>query len=137
MQPSHIITTRELAKRLIAMEQVEGTRAVSNLVTVVRVCERVRRPLAQLAGPSAWHFILSRAMKLARQERPVLFAWEVKADGSLQGSEGEGEQGGEVLVSNLLRLMLTLIGETLTLPLLRDVWLTLPDSETKLEDRIA
>ena len=119
MQPSHVTTTRELAKQLLALEEVEETRAISDIVAVVRVCERVRRPLAQLAGSPGFHSLLARAMKLAKQECPVLCAWEVKPDGSLQGGEGTGEQGGEVLVSNLLRLMFTVIGESLTLQLLR------------------
>ena len=106
---------------------------MSDFVAVVRVCEKVRRPLARLAGVPGFHSLLSRAMKLAKQECPVLFAWEVKPDGSLHGDEGAGGHGGEVLVSNLLRLMFILIGESLTLQLLRDVWLELPDSGTGLE----
>ena len=133
MQRSHVTTTRELAKQLLALEEVEETRAMSDVVAVVRVCEKVRRPLAKLAGAPGFHSLLSRAMKLAKQESLTLRAWEVKPDGSLQGVESGGGQGGELLVANLLRLMVTLIGESLTLRLLRDVWRELPESETDLE----
>ncbi|MDP9049726.1 MAG: hypothetical protein M3O31_03250 [Acidobacteriota bacterium] len=70
-------------------------------------------------------------MTLAKRESPVLGAWEVKSDGSLQGLNGEAAQSGAVLIAHLLGLMITFIGESLTLRLLHDVWLDLPGSEIK------
>jgi hypothetical protein len=100
---------------------------------VCRVCDKLRRPLTTLAGAAGFRSLLARALTLAKQESPVLGAWEVKADGSLQGLNGEAAQSGAVLIAHLIGLMITFIGESLTLRLLHDVWLDLPGSENKLE----
>jgi len=46
---------------------------------------------------------------------------------------GEAAQSGGVLIAHLIGLMITFIGESLTLRLLHDVWLDLPDSEINFE----
>jgi hypothetical protein len=124
-------TTRELARRLLAYEAA-GT-ANENAQAVCRVCDKLRRPLTTLAGAAGFRSLLARALTLAKQESPLLGAWEVKSDGSLQGLNGEAAQSGAVLIAQLIGLMITFIGESLTLRLLHDVWLELPDSEVKLE----
>ena len=74
---------------------------------------------------------MARALTLAKQESPVLGGWEVMSDGSLQGLNGEASQSGVVLVAQLIGLMITFIGESLTLRLLHDIWVDLPGSENK------
>ena len=122
-------TTRELAQRLLAYEEVETTPATTDAHAVSRVCDKLRRPLTTLAGAAGFRSLLARALTLAKQESPVLGAWEVKSDGSLQGMNGEAAQSGAVLIAHLIGLMITFIGEALTLRLLHDVWLDLPSSE--------
>ena len=124
-------TTRELARRLLAYEAA-GT-ANADAQAVCRVCDKLRRPLTGLAGAAGFRSLLARALTLAKKESPLLGAWEVKSDGSLQGLNGEAVQSGAVLIAQLIGLMITFIGESLTLRLLHDVWLELPDSEVKLE----
>ncbi len=67
---------------------------------------------------------------LARVEGPGLSGVQVAADGSLQGldelalqtdKEPAGDEGA-ILITQLLGLLLTFIGEGLTLRLLQDVW---------------
>jgi len=106
---------------------------MADMHAVCRVCDKLRRPLTTLTGAAGFRSLLSRALTLAKQESPVLGAWEVKTDGSLQGLNGEAAQSGDVLIAHLIGLMITFIGESLTLRLLHDVWLDLPDSENKLE----
>jgi hypothetical protein len=63
-------------------------------------------------------------------EAPSLSAVQVAADGSLQGldelaSQTDKEQardGGAILMAQLIGLLLTFIGEGLTLRLVQDVW---------------
>src|ERR1700679_2102902 len=126
-------TTRELAQRLLTYEAVEAGTANADTRAVCRVCDKLRRPLTTLAGAAGFRSLLARALTLAKQESPLLGAWEVKSDGSLQGLNGEAAQSGAVLIAQLIGLMITFIGESLTLRLLHDVWLELPDSEVKLE----
>ena len=124
-------TTRELAQRLLAYEGAETSPSTADMHAVCRVCDKLRRPLTTLAGAPGFRSLLARALTLAKRESPVLGAWEVKSDGSLQGLNGEAAQSGAVLIAHLLGLMITFIGESLTLRLLHDVWLALPGSEIK------
>ena len=121
--------TRELAQRLLASEEVETSPALADMYAVGRVCDKLRRPLTTLAGAAGFRSLLARALTLAKQESPALGSWEVKADGSLEGLNGEAAQSGAVLIAHLLGLLITFIGESLTLQILHDVWLDLPDSE--------
>jgi hypothetical protein len=71
-----------------------------------------------------------RALALARAQAPALQKLQVGADGSLQGPAeiephlpgGTTGQDGVILVAHLLELLVTFIGETLTLQLVRDIW---------------
>jgi len=101
--------------------------------SICRVCDKLRHPLTTLAGSAGYRSLLARALTLAKQESPVLKAWEVRSDGSLQGLNGEAAQSGAVLIAQIIGLMITFIGEPLTLRLLHDIWLDLPDFEVKFE----
>jgi hypothetical protein len=98
--------------------------------SALRVCERLRQPLITLAGVAGFRSLLSRALTLARAEAPSLSAVQVAADGSLKGldelaSQTDKEQardGGAILIAQLIGLLLTFIGEGLTLRLVQDVW---------------
>jgi hypothetical protein len=94
------------------------------------VCEKLRLPLAKLAGVAGFRSLLSRAVALAKSEDPSLVAVRVGADGSLEGLDapgqdqgtGAGGAAGVVVVAQLLGLLVTFIGEPLTLRLVRDAW---------------
>ena len=122
-------TTRELAQRLLAYEAGGAGAAMPNTPAVSRVCDKLRRPLSTLAGAAGFRSLLARALTLAKRESPALGTWEVKADGSLEGMDGEAASSGAVLIAHLIGLMTTFIGESLTLRLLHDVWPDLPDPE--------
>jgi len=112
---------------------MEAGTADADTHAVCRVCEKLRRPLSTLAGAAGFRSLLSRALTLAKQESPALGAWEVKSDGSLEGLNGEVAPSGAVLIAHLVGLMMTFIGESLTLRLLHDVWIDLPHPEVKSE----
>jgi hypothetical protein len=69
-------------------------------------------------------------LTLATAEAPSLSAVQVAADGSLKGldelvSQTDKEQArdsGTILIAQLIGLLLTFIGEGLTLRLVQDVW---------------
>ena len=128
-----IPTTRELAQRLLAYEADETGAATANAPAVCRVCDKLRRPLTTLAGAAGFRSLLARALPLAQRESPALRAWEVKADGSLEVLNGEAVPSGAVLIAHLIGLMITFIGEALTLRLLHDVWPDLPDANVTFE----
>lgn len=122
---------RELADQLLAYEEVERTSAVPDMRAVIRVCGKLHRPLATLAGPAGFRSLLGRALHLAKQECPDLGSWAVRLDASLQVVDCVTAQSGAPLIAHLLGLMMTLVGESLTLKLLREVWPSLPDYQAK------
>ena len=98
--------------------------------TAFRVCERLRRDLNSLVGVAGFRSLLARALTLAKAEVSWLKEVQVGADGSLEGltecksrrSQAEFTQGEVVLVAHLLGLLMTFIGESLTLQLVQAAW---------------
>ena len=118
---------RDFARRLIALEAARNEPPAAG---AVRVGEKLRLPLARLAGEAGFRSLMSRALAMAKAEVPSLVAVQVRADGSLEGLDGRGNEqdaavageAGVVVVAQLLGLLVTFIGEPLTLRLVRDTW---------------
>jgi hypothetical protein len=128
---------RDLAERLIAYEAKgnKSPKAKNPLASLVD--ERLRLHLAALMGRVGFRALLSRALVLANAEIPWLRAVDVQADGSLEGLDelkarvGSNEflEGCVVLLAQFLGLLVTFIGEDLTLRLVRESWPKLPLNE--------
>jgi hypothetical protein len=122
--------SRHLAQRLLTYEAVAGENSEPAESAAFRVCAKLRRPLITLAGVAGFRSLLSRALTLARAEAPSLSMVQVAADGSLKGLDELGPQidkeqardEGAILIAQLLGLLVTFIGEGLTLHLVQDVW---------------
>ena len=114
--------TRELAERLVAFEAAAEGVAGDDALATCRVCEKLRRPLVVLTGTAGFSSLFSRALTLAKHEAPMLSVVQVKGDGSLDGFEGDIIDANTVLIAYLLNLLITFIGEPLTMRLLHDVW---------------
>jgi hypothetical protein len=120
---------RNYAKRLIAYEAKQNQSSGKGHPAAFGVCEKLREPLASLSGLNGYRSLLSRALALAGREVRWLRAVHVKADGSLEFpaemselDQREISDGENALVTQLLGLLLTFIGEPLTLNLVREVW---------------
>lgn len=121
---------RDLALRLLAYEAAADKSSMPTESGAFRVYEKLRRSLCALAGVAGFRSLASRALTLAKTEAPGLSAVQVTADGSLEGfgdiegriDKDQASEGGVILVDQLLGLLLTFIGETLTLRLMQDVW---------------
>jgi hypothetical protein len=119
-----------LTQNLIARElrPEDGVGAAAR--AAFRVCQKFREPLYVLAGAAGYRSLLSRALALARPREPWLAGVKCGPDGTLEfpgGDEAWGDvesaaRGGALLVTELLDLLSTLIGDTLTLRLVRNVW---------------
>ena len=122
--------TRDLAQRLLAYQNAAGKTSEPTELAAFRVCETLRQPLCALAGVAGFRSLLSRALMLARAEAPSLSVVEVAADGSLKGldelepqiDKEQARDRGTILIAQLIGLLLTFIGEGLTLRLVQDVW---------------
>jgi len=127
---------QNLAGRLIALEEARDPSDGQGGETV-RACEKLQAPLVKLVGVAGFQSLMARAMALATAEVPWLKSVQVRADGSLEGFEAAMRQGavpgggaGVVLVAQLLGLLVTFIGEPLTLYLVRDAWPDVLGEET-------
>ena len=119
-----------MARRLLSYEAVAGKNSEPTESAAFRVCAKLRRPLIALAGVAGFRSLLSRALTLARAEAPSLSAVQVAPDGALLGLDelepqiGTDRAGnaGAILIAQLIGLLLTFIGEGLTLRMVQDVW---------------
>ena len=117
--------TRDLAQRLLAYQSAAGKTSEPAEFAAFGVCERLRQPLITLAGVAGFRSLLSRALTLARAEAPSLNAVQVAADGSLQGIEelrpqvdaDQAREAGIILITQLLGLLVRVVGEDTTLHL--------------------
>ena len=126
---------QELARRLVA-EAAQENSSDPRLDVTNQVIEELRAHLIKLTGVVGFRSLLSRALTLAKAEAPSLDMVQVRADGSLEGfagiehslATGKEAHAGIVLLAHLLELLVTFIGEPLTLRLIGDKW---PDASTK------
>lgn len=119
---------RTLARWLLALEaSSDGDREAAKSAAF-RVCEKLREPLSTLTGVAGFRSLLARALALASDEIRWLKAVHVNADGSLVGPDGaqlsdaEAAEGEAVLVTQLIDLLVTFVGEALTVQLLQQAW---------------
>jgi hypothetical protein len=121
---------RDFARHLVDHEMLADTPSGTITPAACRANEKLRPSLAIFMGNVGFSALLSRARALAGAENPWLGAVQVKADGTFAGFEelatqvstDEFLEGCVALLAQLLGLLVTLIGEDLTLRLLREVW---------------
>lgn len=126
--------TRALAERLMQMEAAEAVHSQEESRSTCLVCEKLRHPLSALVGSAGFSALLGRALTLAKREAPILGGVQIRADGTIQGLEGEAVQGNAILITILLTLLITFIGQPLTMRLLHDAWPNLSVSETASQE---
>jgi hypothetical protein len=114
---------------LLAAEATSQSAADPRVPEAVRVCEKLRLSLTRFAGPDGFKALLRRALALARAEVPALHGITEKADGSLEGLEQLAAEASDValdaavaITAHLLGLLVTFIGEPLTMRLVREAW---------------
>jgi hypothetical protein len=120
----------DLTRRLLAYEAIAGKTSEPAQSAALRVYEKLRRPLFALIGVAGFRSLASRALTLAQTEVPGLSVVQVTADGSLQGLGELGQQiekdlaeeGGAILIAQLLGLLSTFVGIAFTLRLVQDAW---------------
>ncbi len=121
MNQIDIARARELADRLAVLEAAASP-SDDDLFVTCRICEKLRRSLIGLTGTAGYSSLLSRALTLAKRESPALAEVQTRPDGSLEGLKGEAAKAGPVLIAHLINLLITFIGEALTMRILQNVW---------------
>ncbi len=124
---------RDLARRLLAACQTASGSHVDEAAVVV---EKLRLALVKFAGTDGFISLMRRALVLARTDVPALKFVKLDADGRLEGLEQivadqpTEDEAVVTLISHLLGLLVTFIGEPLTVGLVRAAW---PDTSLKDE----
>ena len=120
---------RIYAERLIANEMNRNASSKSNPTAAFATIEKLSPHFAALMGSAGFRALISRALVLASAEVAWLSGLHVKADSSFEGlteleaqaNPEEISNAGIVLLALLLGLLVTFIGEELTLQLLSNV----------------
>ena len=133
-------TISDWARKLIASEaDADSTTAQTGLATL-RVYERLRLQFCAPVGVDAFQSLASRALSLTKSQFPMLSGVNITATGGLRGigevesplDLGEGDEVGIILISQMLRLFLTLLGEAATARLIEDASLR-PEAKVELD----
>ena len=88
----------------------------------VRVVERLCVCLTRFAGADGFAALLRRSLALATVDVPALHGVRIQGNCRLEGIEESGADGVTAVTAHLLSLLVTFIGEALTLRLLREAW---------------
>ena len=92
-----------------------------------RMLEKLRRAVALFAGEEGATALFRRALAIAKEEIPALHQLSVSGDKGLQGLEklavdSGGRAAASVITEHLLSLLITFVGESLTIRLVHDAW---------------
>jgi len=126
MLPPSMIS--DWARRLIASEVDADSTIAQTEPATLRVYERLRLQFRAPVGVDAFQALASRALCVAKSQFPSLSAVSLTADGGLRGlgevgaplNLGEDGEVGVILITQMLRLLLTLLGEAATVSLIED-----------------
>jgi hypothetical protein len=129
---------RDWASRLIASEVDADSASSQTELATLRVYEMLRRQLSAPVGVDAFQTLAARALALTKSRFPSLGAVNITTNGGLCGlgevedplnTDGDVEVG-IILIAQMLRLFLSLLGEAATVRLIEDVPLRI---EVKVE----
>jgi hypothetical protein len=121
----------DLAQRFVAFEAARVNASDEVVDAAAQIIEKLRLRLVKLAGVEGFRSLLlprSGAGPRCRRRRCRSCRWAQTAlckgrpEIEPHPSSGTTGQDGIILVAHLLELLVTFIGETLTLQLVRDIW---------------
>jgi hypothetical protein len=119
---------RAWAQRLLTVEAANKSESDADGLAVLRVFEKLRASLTQFVGADGFTALLRRALVLARADVPSLQTAEITPDGRLEGLQEpavdarKDVEAATAITAHLLALLVTFVGEPLTLRLMRNVW---------------
>lgn len=128
---------RAFAQRLIACERAGEKASAKSVPTALVICTKLQPDLASLMGDSGFRAVMSRALTLAKLESPELNQLRITTNDDRADlyeyepglTPDDVADGGVVLLAQLLGLLGTFIGESLTERIVRGVWPKLPLSD--------
>jgi CheY-like chemotaxis protein len=114
--------------RVLLVHESSAKKGGDNSPTIFRVFDKIRGPLLNVAGETGFRSILARALALAKPEVGWLWPVKVSDSGSFEGlvlAEGsitpaEISRGEIAIVAQMLGLLFTFLGESMTRSLLEE-----------------
>ncbi len=121
---------RDVARFLLELEAESADSGNTPAVIAERAFEKLRQSLAKFVGTAGYHALLGRALSQSKAEIHWLQMVQVCPLGKLGGfsealtqqSPTEAANGSSNLLAHLLALLMTFVGQDLTLQLVRDVY---------------
>lgn len=114
---------KELAQKLFAWEEQNGSDSDLGTKPPVRVLEKLQTLLTRFSGSEGFTTLLRRAAVLSRTDKSSASPYEIGKDGSISFTfTGLSAESILTLTAHLLDLMVIFIGRGLTLTLLREIW---------------
>lgn len=121
-----------LAARIVADEAQRVPPTAHDAALILQVCDKMHPSLSRLAGSISYRALLSRALALAKPRAKTLDALRFEADGRLVFDPEDPaaeflnpdtvRQDAIILITAFLSLLILLIGEVLTVRIIRQVW---------------
>jgi hypothetical protein len=132
------------AKRLLAIEGDVGGSAKESAAAAGRVYEKLAAQLAPLLGAAGVRALFVRSAKLARDERAFLAGLAPAIEGSTGDPAGLGAylqtleppaaaEAAVLLFATFLDLIITFIGDRLTVQVLRGAWAAIDETAPRGE----
>jgi hypothetical protein len=120
---------QSLVQQLLTQETTQSQDQDFFLAATERVLDKLHLHLSKRIGQEGFRTLLARALVLTSVQFAALSGLQVAADGSLAGLRGTAEadeaeiaEGAAALISQLIALLTTFIGEDLTLRILGVAW---------------
>ncbi len=112
-------------RAVVRVEQAGDDARVADVAQ--RILARLRAQLGDLIGPAGLDVLVARAVVLARRGHPVLAGVGVEPGGAFTGLDAVGDEAALQaaalsIFAHVFELLSVLIGEDLTMRLVRDVW---------------
>lgn len=119
----------EIAGSLLAYESPAGGVKDPSL-PIFKVCDKMRGYLTNLAGETGFQSILAHALALSRPDVEWLRTVRISSQGFFEGlrqaeenlTQSEISRGETVVVTHMLNLLFSFLGESVTRALLHDIW---------------
>ncbi len=119
-----------IARFVIAIARAERGRTgtANDGEVALRILARLHRELGKLVGAAGFDALLARSLVLARRAHPVLEGVALAAGGKLTGLDAGPRDGAALeagtlaIVSQFLELLVVLVGESLAMRLVGNVW---------------
>ncbi len=123
---------RDWARRLVNSEAEADPTSTQTELATLRVYEKLRRQFCAPVGVDAYQALVARALSLAKSQHPRLGTGNVTPTGGLRGlgaveiqlTPVEDVEVGIILIAQILRLFISLLGEATTVRLVEDASLT-------------